>query len=311
MPAVSRMSLTARRTPSGGSSTLVIKTRSSSSATSVRALEPCASQLTFDHLREQLLDLAISRDLDVSVVVRILPVDERAALGELVELGARYLELEPGVLGLTLGDDRPGQAHAEYLDVAPAAKLQANRQLEVAERGNFAREPLVGARDQLLGARHLRLVPLEELLADHHLLDLGCALADQEQRRVAIYALDLVLLRVAVAAVDAQRLLGVGPGRLGREELRHSGLEVRPPPRALHARRLEGQEARRLEPRAHLRELEGDRLVLRDGLAEGLALLAGAEGQLHGALGSAHPARGHVPTADPARVHHLDEALAE
>src|SRR5438874_12375871 len=73
----------------------------------------------------------------------------------------------------------------------------------------------------------LDLVPLQQLAADQHLLDLGGPLADQEQRRVAVEALDLVLLRVAVAAVDAERLLGVLLRRLGREELRHPGLEVR------------------------------------------------------------------------------------
>ena len=48
------------------------------------------------------------------------------------------------------------------------------------------------------------LVPLQQLLADHHALDLRGALADQQQRRVAVEPLDLVLLRVAVAAVDAE-----------------------------------------------------------------------------------------------------------
>src|ERR1700761_3789252 len=51
------------------------------------------------------------------------------------------------------------------------------------------------------------LVPLEQLFADHHALDLRGPLADQEQRGVAVEALDLVLLRVAVAAVDAEGVL--------------------------------------------------------------------------------------------------------
>src|SRR6201996_1539883 len=55
----------------------------------------------------------------------------------------------------------------------------------------------------------LDLVPLEDLFADHHALDLRGPLADQEQRRVAVEALDLVLLRVAVAAVDAEGVLDV------------------------------------------------------------------------------------------------------
>ena len=54
------------------------------------------------------------------------------------------------------------------------------------------------------GDRASNLVALQQLLADHHALDLGGALADQQQRRVAVEPLDLVLLRVAVAAVDAE-----------------------------------------------------------------------------------------------------------
>ena len=57
----------------------------------------------------------------------------------------------------------------------------------------------------------LDLVPLKQLAADHHALDLGGPLADQQQRRVAIQALDLVLLRIAVAAVDAERFLDAEP----------------------------------------------------------------------------------------------------
>src|SRR5947209_12810228 len=52
--------------------------------------------------------------------------------------------------------------------------------------------------------RRSDLVPLQQRLPDDHPLDLGSALADQQQRRVAVQPLDLVLLRVAVAAVDAE-----------------------------------------------------------------------------------------------------------
>src|ERR671931_2960843 len=92
------------------------------------------------------------------------------------------------------------------------------------------------------------LVSLEQLAPDHHLLDLRGPLADQEQRRVAVDPLDLVLLRVSVAAVDPQRLLRVRPRRLGGEQLRHPGLEVGALTGVLEAGRLERPEARRLEP---------------------------------------------------------------
>src|SRR5947209_20520598 len=80
-------------------------------------------------------------------------------------------------------------------------------------------------------------VALQELAADDHALDLGGALADQQQRRVAVQPLDLVLLRVAVAAVDAERLLDAEAPRLGGEQLGHPRLQVRALAGVLQARR--------------------------------------------------------------------------
>src|SRR3712207_7923947 len=68
------------------------------------------------------------------------------------------------------------------------------------------------------------LFPCTTLFRSDHALDLRRALADEQQRRVAVDALDLVLLGVAVAAVDAQRLLGAEAAGLGREELGHARL---------------------------------------------------------------------------------------
>src|SRR4029077_3228076 len=68
-------------------------------------------------------------------------------------------------------------------------------------------------------AIRLDLVPLEELFADHHALDLRGSLADQEQRRVAVETLDLVLLRVTVATVYAEALLDALLASLRGEQL--------------------------------------------------------------------------------------------
>src|SRR5215210_1080848 len=157
----------------------------------------------------------------------------------------------------------------------------------------------------------LDLVALEQLLPDHHALDLGRALADQEQGSVAVEPLDLVLLGVAVAAVDAERLLHDLLARLGGEQLGHAGLEVGALARVLHARGLQGEQSRGLDLGGHVGELELDRLVLRDRLAEGLALLGVAQRQLERALRDAHSAGGHVHPPDLERIHHLREALAE
>src|ERR1700759_3092599 len=131
-----------------------------------------------------------------------------------------------------------------------------------------------------IGSSRLDLVALEDLFADHHALDLGGPLADQKERGVTVEALDLVLLRVAVAAVDAEGVLDVFLAGLRGEELRHPGLEVGALAGVLHPRRLAGDQAGALEPRRHVGDLELDRLVLADRLAEGLPLLAVLERQL-------------------------------
>src|SRR4051794_30887885 len=160
-------------------------------------------------------------------------------------------------------------------------------------------------------ASALDLVALQELLADHHALDLGRALADQEQRGVAVEPLDLVLLRVAVAAVDAEGVLHDLLAGLRGEQLRHAGLEVGALAGVLEPRRLAREEPRRLHLGGHVGELELDRLVLGDRLAEGLALLRVAQRQLERALGDPDAASSHVHAADLERVHHLPEALVE
>src|SRR3954470_2148608 len=133
-------------------------------------------------------------------------------------------------------------------------------------------------------------MPLQQLLADDHALDLARPLAYEQQRRVAVDALDLVLLGVAVAAVDAQRLLGAEAAGLAREQLGHAGLEVRALAGVLQARGLDRQHPRGLELRGHVGELELDHLVLGDRLAERLALLGVADRQLEGALRQADAA---------------------
>src|SRR5256884_9156881 len=92
------------------------------------------------------------------------------------------------------------------------------------------------------------LVALEELLTDDHPLDLRRAFSDKEQRRVAVQALDLVLLRVPVAPVDAEGVLDDLLAGLRGEELGHPRLEVGALAGVLEAGRPEGQEARGRHP---------------------------------------------------------------
>ena len=126
---------------------------------------------------------------------------------------------------------------------------------------------------------------------DHKPLDLVGALADDHERGVAVVALDAELLRVAVAAEDAHRLERHLLAGLGGEQLRHAGLEVAALAAVLHGGRPAGEEARRLDLGRHVGELQLDRLVLADRLAEGRPLLRVADRVLEGGLRDADGAR--------------------
>src|SRR4029450_10548983 len=129
---------------------------------------------------------------------------------------------------------------------------------------------------------------------DDEPLDLIRALARGEELGVAEVALHGQLLDVPHAAVDLHGLAGAELGGLGGEELGHAGLQVAAPVRRLERGRLVGQELGGLDARGHLGELGLDKLVLRDGLAKGLALLGVADGVLEGRPGETHTARRHI-----------------
>src|SRR5919206_37357 len=154
-------------------------------------------------------------------------------------------------------------------------------------------------------------VALQQLLPDDHALDLRRALADEQQRGVAVQALDLVLLRVAVAAVDAEALLHAEAPGLGGEELGHAGLEVGALAGVLEPRGAQREQPGGLDLSRHVGQLELDRLVLGDRAPEGAALLGVAQRELERALRDAHAAGGDVDAPHLERVHHLAEAAVE
>ena len=119
-----------------------------------------------------------------------------------------------------------------------------------------------------------------------------------KQRRVAVIALDVELLRIAVGAVDAHRLGGVGERGLGGGVLRHPGFHVAAPALVVGRRGVVGQRDRGLGADRHLGELELDRLVLGDRLAEGLAQLRVAHRFIERRLGDAAAARRDVDAAE-------------
>src|SRR5262249_54864665 len=129
------------------------------------------------------------------------------------------------------------------------------------------------AASPLLRPTASRAVPLDQLAGDDDALHLVGALADHQQRRVAVEPLDRKLLGIAVAAVDAHRLDAVLERGLGGGELGHAGFHVAALAPVVRARGTLGEQARGLEPRRHVGELELDRLMLADRLAEGFAHL--------------------------------------
>src|SRR3954454_3275654 len=80
------------------------------------------------------------------------------------------------------------------------------------------------------------VAPAEQTAGDHLRLDLRRTLEDAEDARVAQHAADLVLGRVAVAAVDLERVVGVRPCDAGGQQLRHAGFDVATPVLILLAR---------------------------------------------------------------------------
>src|SRR5262245_31528855 len=142
----------------------------------------------------------------------------------------------------------------------------------------------------------------QQAARDHQPLDLRRALVDLHHARVAEVALDRVLLHVAVAAVDLDRLMRHPSGGFGGIELGDARGADEVAAHVLEPRGLPDEQPGRLDPALHLRELELDRLELRDGLAPGPPLLRVAHGLVERGGHHTQRLRGH---ADPARVEAL------
>src|SRR5262249_22341390 len=153
-------------------------------------------------------------------------------------------------------------------------------------------------------------VPFNPLLGDDDALQFVGALTDTGERRVAIEPLDIHLLRVAVGTVNAQRLGAVFQRRFRGEILGHAGLEIAALATIEGIGGIERQQSRRPRPRRHLAELELDRLMLADRLAEGPADLRILGGQSQGSLGNAGTAGGNIDATEFKPTGRLDEALS-
>src|SRR5271168_1374798 len=120
----------------------------------------------------------------------------------------------------------------------------------------------------------------EQAARDHLGLDLGGALEDVQDARIAQHAADRVFLGIAVAAMDLQRVIGVRPGDPRGEQLGHAGLDVAAPVLVLLARREIGELARHHGLDRHPGELAGDARELVERAAELPALVGIGQSEL-------------------------------
>src|SRR6185437_4483311 len=150
----------------------------------------------------------------------------------------------------------------------------------------------------------------DPLARDDDALHLVRALPNARERGITVEALDVVLLRVAVGAVNAHRFRRILERRFRGEELRHAGFEIAAFAAVERLRRIEREQPCGARPRRHVRELQLDRLMIADRLAEGLATLGVARRERERALRDADPPRRDVDAAELEPARGLVEALA-
>src|SRR5207253_7448132 len=113
----------------------------------------------------------------------------------------------------------------------------------------------------------------------------GEAVEGSEPARVAQPELHRMLADVAVAAEDLHGVVGDVQGRLAGVLLHEDGLARRRTAGIELPGGLPGEEPHRVDLDRHVGELEGDRLLLRDGDAEGAPLLGVVTGVVEGGSG--------------------------
>ena len=150
----------------------------------------------------------------------------------------------------------------------------------------------------------------EDLLGDHEALDLGGALVDLEELRVAHQLLDRVLLHVAVAAEDLDRVGRHLHRRVGGEALRERRVQRRALAAVDQPRRLPREQPRGLDLGRHVGDQEVHALVHRDRHVEGDALLRVLDRELVRGLRDADGAGRRARPREVERLHRDLEAVA-
>src|SRR3954468_9524304 len=146
--------------------------------------------------------------------------------------------------------------------------------------------------------------------ADDELLDLRGALVERRHAHVAEVALDGVVVGVARAAVQLDRLVGAVLRGLGRVELGDRGLRGRRPALVLEEPGAPHEHPRRVRLDPHLRDHRLHELEGADRPPELLALLGVGDGGVERALADAHAPRRDGVAAGVERAHRDLEAVA-
>ena len=108
--------------------------------------------------------------------------------------------------------------------------------------------------------------------------------------------------------MNAHRLHCDPAAHFAGEQLRHSRLKVDALPCVFLARRLIGEQARRLYIGSHFSQFQLDRLMLRYGLPETFALLRVLDGGVECRRRHAHRARRHIDAPALKPAHHIAES---
>ena len=131
------------------------------------------------------------------------------------------------------------------------------------------------------------MLGLEEPGRDDQALDFGGAFVDFGDAGVAVVALDRIFAGVAVAAVDLDGFVGDARGHFAGEEFGDGGVHAEARAGILLPGGFADEHAGGVEFGGHVGEHELNGLELRNGMAEGEALLRVFGGGFKGALGDA------------------------
>ena len=136
------------------------------------------------------------------------------------------------------------------------------------------------------------------------------AFPNDHQGGVAVIALDGVVFDVAVAAMDAHGFQGDFAADFGCEQLRHTCFEVCAQAVVALSRGFIGKESGGLDLGGHIRQFDGDCLMLCDALAESLALGCVLQGRLERGRGYSDGSSCNVDSAGFERVQHLSVSIS-